>query len=52
MKAMTTYQKRNYIPYPNAATKKQVVEKILDRVLLSACGMGITAIFLFLLTIG
>ncbi len=34
------------IPYPNAATGRQFLQKLLDAVLVAACGMGIAAMVL------
>lgn len=34
------------IPYPNAATGRQILQKLLDAVLVAACGMGIAAMVL------
>ena len=34
------------IPYPNAATGREVLQKLLDAVLVAACGMGIAAMVL------
>ena len=34
------------IPYPNAATGRQILQKFLDAVLVAACGMGIAAMVL------
>ena len=45
----TAVCKSNYrpsIPYPNAATQREVLHKILDALLVAASGMGIAAILL------
>ena len=45
----TAVCKSNYqpvIPYPNAATRREVLHKILDTLLVAASGMGIAAILL------
>ena len=34
------------IPYPNAATGRQILHKLLDNLLIAACGMGIGAMVL------
>lgn len=34
------------IPYPNAATGRELLQKLLDAVLVAACGMGIAAMVL------
>ena len=36
------------LSYPNAATRRQVFEKVLDSVLVAASGMGIAAALLLL----
>lgn len=45
------YRFANYAPYPNAATPRQVVHKILDLLLMAASGMGLAAMLLFLLAL-
>lgn len=47
--ANTTTQ-RTGLPYPNAATRRQVIHRILDLLLMGAIGMAFAAIFLFLTT--
>jgi len=42
---------RPSLPYPNAATKRQVFEKIVDHLLIGAIGIGSVAIILFLLAL-
>ena len=45
----TAVCKSNYlssIPYPNAATRREVLHKALDTLLVAASGMGIAAILL------
>ena len=34
------------IPYPNAATGREILQKMLDGILVAACGMGIAAMVL------
>ena len=54
MKAMTVSH-QNYkpaLPYPNAATRRQVFHKILDTALIAASGIGITVMLTFLLMMG
>ncbi len=36
------------VPFPNAATRRQMVQKFLDLALMSAISLGIAAIILFL----
>ena len=40
-----------YIPYPNAMTGRQMLQRVLDLVLLAASGMGLAAVLLFFLTL-
>lgn len=42
-------QKMPIIPYPNAATKRELLNKFLDLVLVGAIGAGLAACLLFLL---
>ncbi len=55
MKANTVYcpehTKMPNIPFPNAATKKEVVHKLLDMLLMAAMGAGAAASLLFLLAL-
>jgi len=51
MKTATVYRSTEVVPYPNAATRRQILNKILDYVLVGACGMGLAAMLLLLLTI-
>ena len=37
--------------YPNAATRRQVLQKLVDHLLLGACGIGITAMVLLALVL-
>lgn len=39
------------IPYPNAASRKELVHKFLDLLLIGAIGAGLAASLLFLLVI-
>jgi hypothetical protein len=41
-----------HIPLPNAATRRQVLHKILDTALIAASSLGIVAILLFFVVIG
>jgi hypothetical protein len=41
-----TYRQMERIPYPNAATKREILQKLLDGALVAACGMGIAAMVL------
>ncbi len=55
MKTITATQvsfaNRPHAPYPNAATNREVLHKVLDLLLVAAIGVGAAAIFLFLLVI-
>lgn len=55
MKA-TTYYRPKYtpqppLPFPNAATRRQVWGKLLDLGLITVCGMGMAAAVLLLLVL-
>lgn len=43
---------RPNVPYPNAATKKELLHKFLDLLLMAMIGAGLSAVTLFLLVIG
>ncbi len=55
MKTVTMQQRRSgtrtNIPYPNAATKKEMLHKILDTLLSAVSGAALAAIVLFLLAV-
>ena len=55
MKTITTTQvtfaNRPHVPYPNAATNREIFQKVLDMLLVAAMGVGAAAIFLFMLAI-
>lgn len=40
------------IPYPNAATKQEMLHKFLDLILVGAIGAGLAACLLFFLALG
>ena len=51
----TTNYKPGYlsmIPFPNARSRRQSVHKLLDTLLITFSGMGITATLAFLLVMG
>lgn len=50
MKTATVYRKQKGIPFPGAATRKEVLHKYLDTLLTIACCGGILATLYFLLT--
>ena len=45
------YKMRNPIPYPNAMTRKEMLHKVLDGLIVAASGMGLAASLLLLLTL-
>ena len=49
--ACKTYRRPEAIPYPNAATRREVLQKILDTALVAASGMGIAAMVLLALVL-
>ena len=40
--------RRDYIPYPNAATRRQQLHKFLDKCLVVASAIGIVTILMFM----
>ncbi len=50
MKTATVYRNQSTLPYPNAASRREILHKYLDTVLTIACCGGILAMLLFLLT--
>ena len=47
MKTITAYERdRNYVPYPNCATRQQIIRRVVDGLIMAASGMGIAAMFL------
>ena len=49
--AQLSWQNRGIAPYPNAATRRQVLEKMLDRLLLVVSCIGLATMLLFLLSL-
>lgn len=47
----TDYAKMPNLPYPNAATRREILGKFLDLLLVGAIGVGAAAIFLFILVL-
>ena len=43
-----TMNRLDYIPYPNAATRRQQLHKFLDKCLVAASAVGIVAMLMFL----
>lgn len=52
MKAATIYRqmpvRRQALPYPNAATRKQIIHRFVDLLLVGAIGMAFAAMVLLL----
>ena len=42
---------RAIAPYPNAATRREVIHKVLDTLLVAVSGMGIGAMLLLLMVL-
>ena len=40
-----------FVPYPNAATRREVIHKILDHLLIIASCAGVSAVILLLVTL-
>ena len=53
MKTITVSYKPNYTaaPYPNAANRRQVIQKILDALVVTASGIGLSAALLLMMTL-
>lgn len=51
MKTTAVYRQKFSVPYPNAATRREVLQKIVDTLLIAASGMGIAVMLLFLLVL-
>ena len=47
----TNYRPVFYAPYPNAATRREVLQKLLDTALIAVSGMGIAAMFLLIIVL-
>lgn len=47
----TTCAFKNQIPYPNAMTRKEMLHKVLDTLIVAASGMGLAASLLLLLAL-
>lgn len=45
------YTPRQPLPFPNAATRRQVFNKLLDLGLIAVCGMGMAAAVMLLLVL-
>lgn len=44
----TRHTNRPNLPYPNAATRRQIVDRFVELLLMAGLGIGAAAIFLFL----
>lgn len=42
------FMNRPYVDLPNAATRRQLLHKYVDQLLVCACGVGLTVAVLFL----
>lgn len=42
---------RPHIPYPNAATRRQVLDRFVELLLMAGLGVGAAAILLFILAL-
>lgn len=51
MKTISYAEKYESVPYPNAATRRQMYTKILNYLLTAAAGMGMAAVFLLILAL-
>lgn len=47
----TKYTASQPLPFPNAATRRQILNKLLDLGLIAVCGMGMAAAILLLLVL-
>lgn len=45
------FMNRPYVPLPNAATRRQVLHKLLDKILIGACCVGVTIGVMFLISL-
>lgn len=45
------YRQGPFLPYPNAATRQDVLQKLVDLLLMGAIGIGSAATILFLLVL-
>lgn len=47
----TNFNNMPVIPYPNAATREEMLHKILDLLLVAAIGAGLAACLIFLIAL-
>ena len=45
------YRQRPFLPYPNAATRQEVLQKIVEVLLMGAIGIGCAATFLLMMVL-
>lgn len=45
------YANRPNLPYPNAATRRQIIDRFLELLLMAALGIGSAAVILFILAL-
>lgn len=45
-------QERKPLPFPNAATRREIFGKLLDTLLITVCAIGIAAALLLILCLG
>ena len=45
------FMERPYLNVPNAATRRQMLHLMVDKILVSVCCLGLTTAILFLLTL-
>lgn len=45
------FARKPNLPYPNAATRRQLLNRFIDLLLTAALGIGAAAIFLFILAL-
>ncbi len=46
-----SFMNRPYLNVPNAATRREMLHLMVDRILIGACCLGLTTAILFLLTL-
>ena len=51
MKTTAVCRQKYAVPYPNAATRAELLHKVLDTVLIAASGMGMAVVLMFLLVL-
>ena len=51
MKTTAVYSRKYAVRYPNAATRRQIWNRIVDSMMLAASGMAMAVILMFLLAL-